>query len=182
MNTFLIILFIIIVSIILIAIYYIHLVNKITESIIRIDEAEARIDTDLRNKYDTLNKSITLAKSLVKVENNKFRDIVRLRSRRMSNFSLDRVLVDIYNEFLVLYDSNKKLHDNDEIFNNMKHLAVIDEELETLRDYYNANITNYNTMVKKFPTSIVAKIKKYRERLFYDLKDMSDEDYEDFKL
>ena len=54
--------------------------------------------------------------------------------------------------------------------------------LVTLRVYYNANISNYNHMVKKIPSMIIAKIKKYKERLFYDLKDMNDEDYEDFKL
>ena len=37
-------------------------------------------------------------------------------------------------------------------------------------------------MIKKFPTNIVAEIKRYRERPFYDLKDMTDEDYDDFKL
>ena len=37
-------------------------------------------------------------------------------------------------------------------------------------------------MIKKIPTNIIARIKKYNERLLYDLKDMSDDDYEDFKL
>ena len=37
-------------------------------------------------------------------------------------------------------------------------------------------------MIKKFPTNIVAKIKKYKERPYYDLKNMTDEDHEDFKL
>ena len=59
---------------------------------------------------------------------------------------------------------------------------IINNELLTLRDYYNANITNYNKMIKKVPTNIIAKIKKYKERPFYDLKDMTDEDYQDFKL
>ena len=40
----------------------------------------------------------------------------------------------------------------------------------------------YNKLVKKIPTNIVAKIKKYQERPFYDLKNMHDDDYEDFKL
>ena len=39
-----------------------------------------------------------------------------------------------------------------------------------------------NKMVNKIPTNIIAKIKKYKERPFYDLKDMKDDDREDFKL
>ena len=37
-------------------------------------------------------------------------------------------------------------------------------------------------MIKTFPTIIIANLKKYKERPFYDLKDMTDEDYQDFKL
>ena len=37
-------------------------------------------------------------------------------------------------------------------------------------------------MIKKFPTNIVAEIKRYRETPFYDLKDTTDEDYDDFNL
>ena len=33
-----------------------------------------------------------------------------------------------------------------------------------------------------FPTNIVAKINKYKTKLFFDMKDMSDNDYNDFKL
>jgi hypothetical protein len=64
----------------------------------------------------------------------------------------------------------------------MKQLEIIDEELITLRTYYNGNITEYNRMIKRIPTLVIAKIKKYKERMFYDLKNMNDDDYEDFKL
>ena len=45
-------------------IMYIHLYNKMQESIIRIDEAEARIDNNLRDKFDLLNRIINLYKLL----------------------------------------------------------------------------------------------------------------------
>ena len=83
---------------------------------------------------------------------------------------------------MAIYEANQVLRENDEIFKVSRQLEIINEELYTLRNYYNANITNYNKMIKKFPTVIVAKIKKYKERSFYDLKNMNDEDYNDFKL
>lgn len=182
MNTFLIILFLIITIIILTLIYYICLYNKINESIIRIEEAESRIDNNLRDKYDLLNRSISLIRNKIELSQDAFKEIIKLRSRKISNFDLDRILVESYNEFLGIYEANPKLRESDEIFKVSRQLEIINEELLTLRNYYNANITNYNKMIKKFPTNIVAKIKHYKERTFYDLKDMTDEDYEDFKL
>ena len=182
MNGFLIALFIILTTIIILLITYIHLYNKINESIIRIDEAESRIDNNLRDKYDLLNRSISLIRNKIDLSPDSFKEIIKLRARKISNFDLDRILVKSYNEFLSIYEANSKLRESDEIFKVSRQLEIINEELLTLRNYYNANITNYNKMIKKFPTNIVANIKKYKERPFYDLKDMTDEDYEDFKL
>jgi len=58
----------------------------------------------------------------------------------------------------------------------------IDLKLDNQIDYYNENISIYNTLLKKFPSNIVASLSKYKEKLFFDRKDMSDEDYNDFKL
>lgn len=182
MNPFLIVLFIIIILLILVAITYVSLYNKINETIIRVDEAESRIDNNLRDKFDLLNRCVSLIKNTIEVDENTFKDIIKLRARKLSNFDLDRTLAASYNEFITIYDSNKKLRENDEIYKASKQLELIDEELVTLRNYYNANITEYNKLIKKFPTNLVAEIKKYKERPFYDLKDRTDDDYEDFKL
>ena len=182
MNGFLITLFIIITLIIILLIYYIFLYNKINDSIIRIEEAESRIDNNLRDKYDLLNRSITLFRNNIELDENAFKDIIKLRARKISNFDLDRVLVKAYNEFLSIYEANSKLRESNELYKVSRQLEIINDELLTLRNYYNANITNYNKMINLFPTNIIAQIKKYKEKPFYDLKDMTDEDYEDFKL
>lgn len=182
MNTFLITLFIIILTLILLSIIYFYLYNKINETIIRVDEAENRIDNNLRDKYDLINRTVILIKNKIELDKDAFKDIIKLRSRKISNFELDRTLVASYNEFLALYENNKELKESDEIYKANKQLELIDEELITLRTYYNANITSYNKLIKNFPTNIIAKIKKYKPRPFYDLKDMTDDDVEDFKL
>ena len=182
MNTFLIILFIVLVVIITLSIIAMSLYNKFSEAIIRIDEAESRIDTNLREKYDLLDRSISLFKNTIKLDDKAFKDLAKLKARKISNFELDRILANSYNEFITLYNANKELRDNDDVYKIYKQVELIDEELVTLRNYYNNNITMYNKMVKKIPTNIIAKIKKYKERTFYDLKDMTDDDHEDFKL
>lgn len=182
MNTFLIILFIVLIIIIIISLSYVCLYNKLNESIIRVDEAEDRIDTNLRDKYDLLDKVITLSKSIIEIDEELSKNILKLRSRKMTNFDFDRILIKLNNEFFAIYETKPELRENDKVFKLVKEIELIDEELITLRNYYNANISNYNKMVKMFPTNIIAKIKKYKERLFYSLKDMSDEDYEDFKI
>ena len=78
MDNFLIILFFIIVTIIGLLITYISLYNKINESIIRIEEAESRIDNNLRDKYDLLNRSISLIRNKIELEPDSFKEIIKL--------------------------------------------------------------------------------------------------------
>ena len=54
--------------------------------------------------------------------------------------------------------------------------------LDNQIDYYNENISIYNNLLKKFPSNVVAIFCKYKEKLFFDRKDMNDDDYNDFKL
>ena len=182
MDSFLIALYIILIIIILISILYVYLYNKFNDSIIRINEAENRIDNNLRDKYDLLNKFMSIVKSKTEIQSDVFNDLAKLKARKISNFDFDRVLVHIENEFLALYENQKELSKINEVNRIKKQIELINGELVTLRNYYNANITAYNKMIKKFPTLMIAMIKKYKEKSFYDLKNMTDEDYEDFKF
>ena len=106
MNTLLIVLFIIVVLCVLLAILYIHFYNKYSESIIRIQEAEIRIDNNIREKYDLLIKIITEAKNIIKIDEKRFSDIIMLKSKRISTFDMDRTLIKGHNDFLSLYNSS----------------------------------------------------------------------------
>lgn len=182
MDLLILILFAIVVFVCIIIAIYTFIYNKFQDVIIRINEVEASIDTNLRNKYDNINRSISLIKANVDIKNDIFDEIIKLRSRKISNFDLDRKLVEAYNELLNIKESNKKELKSDELNKIFKQLKEIDMKLDTYRNYYNANIAKYNKMVKSFPTNIVALMCKYQEKLFFDMKDMSDEDVEDFKL
>ena len=74
------------------------------------------------------------------------------------------------------------INKSDEIKKLTKQIEDIDSKIENYIDYYNDNITIYNTLVKKFPSNLIALFSKYKEKLFFDRKDMSDDDYNDFKL
>lgn len=182
MDLLVIILLSIIIFICIIVAFYTYLYNKFQDVIIRINEVEATIDTNLRNKYDLLNKSISIIKGNVEIKNDIFDEIVKLRSRKISNFDLDRKLILAFNEFNSLKDKHKELNKSDELNKIEKDINEIDNKLVIFRDYYNDNITNYNRMVKSFPTKIIAIINKYEEKLFFDRKDMNDDDFNDFKL
>ncbi len=173
---------IVLVIICLLLSYYAHLYNKFQELLIKSNEAEANIDTTLRRRFDLLNKSIGVIKANTKTDNDVLELIVKLRSRKISNFELDRQLYEAINEFHSYKENYPALADSDSFIKINDSLEESETEIIALRKYYNDSITEYNKLVKKFPSNVVAKISKYKEKNYYDGKDMNDDIINDFKL
>lgn len=166
----------------LLSIYYISVYNSYQDYIIRINEVEGYIDNAIRDKFDALSKSINVIKGNTDIKEELFPEIVKLRSRKMSSFELNRKLVDELNEFYKIKEEHPELKKSESFVEIDNKLEEIEDNLESYQEYYNSNITEYNKLVRSFPTNIVAMICKYKERTFFDGKDMTDEDVNDFKL
>lgn len=181
MNVFFITLLIII-FICLILVWYTNTYNKFQNLIIRINEAETNIDTLLRKRFDLLNKSINIIKGNITTEEEVLGLIVKLRSRKLSNFDLDRQLYEAINEFNYYKENYPELNESDSFVKIDISLNESEHEMTALRKYYNDIITEYNKLIRKFPSNLVALISKYKEKTYYDGKNMNDDIINDFKL
>lgn len=166
----------------LLLIYYVHIYNIFQTYIIRINEAEAFIDTTLRKRFDLLNKSISIIKANSKSKDEVLKSLTKLKSQKLSNFELDRKLYDAINEFNEYKESIEELKNNEEFLKIELGIFESEAEIVAARKYYNDIITDYNKLVRKFPTMIVAKMSKYELKTYFDGKDMTDDVTNDFKL
>lgn len=163
-------------------IWYANTFNKFQSLMIRINEAEASIDTVLRKRFDLLNKSIGIIKSCVQNEEEVLDMIVKLRSRKLSNFELDRLLYEAINEFNQYKESHKELRKCEGFIKIEVGINESEAEVVALRKYYNDIITDYNELAKTFPANVVGKLSKMRQRTYFDGKNMDDTIVNDFKL
>lgn len=167
-------------------IWYISTYNYYQTYIIRINESEAFIDTTLRKRFDLLNKSIGIIEANKKAKGKEeepiLKSIVNLKSQKLSNFELDRILYDAINEFHKYKEEIPSLIENEAFLKIDLALFESESEIVSARKYYNDIITDYNKLVRNFPSNIVAKVCKYKVKTYYDGKDMTDDDIQDFKL
>jgi len=163
-------------------IWCINTYNNYQYLIIRINESEASIDSTLRKRFDLLNKSIGIIKANSDIEEDILEIVVKLRSRKLSNFDLDRQLYEAINEFHNIQDKCEELKKCESLIKIQESLNETETEIVASRKYYNDIITKYNGLVKKFPTALVAKICKFKEKTYFDGKNMEDEITNDFKL
>lgn len=172
---------IIIIVVGLILMWYITIYNNYQSFIIRINEAEAFIDTTLRKRFDLLNKSIEIIKANSK-EKEVLTMIEELKTMKLSNFELDRKLYEAINEFDRYKETIEALATNEAFIKIELGLFESESEIVAARKYYNDIITDYNKMTRTFPSNLVAKISGYKVKPYFDGKDMYDKDIKDFKL
>ena len=165
----------ILVLICIVLIWYTLVYNKFQNYIIKINEAEANIDATLRKRFDLLNKSIKVIKANTNVKTDVLELIVKLRSKKLTNFELDRQLYDAINEFNEYKEKYEKLKESEAFVKIEIGLNESEAEIEAARLYYNDTITEYNRLAKHIPTNFVALLHKYTAKPYYDGKKNTEE-------
>lgn len=165
-----------------IGIFYAIRYNKIIIDLLKTNEAEVNIDQELRNKYDDIIRSINIIERKTKLEIKIFDEVKKIKSDKISNFEMDRILSKCFDEILVITDDYPKVTETKSYTDLIKDVKNIDEHLVALRSYYNKYAFLYNKSIKTFPNTLISKIHHFKEKTFYDGKNLNDEIYTDFKL
>jgi len=162
-------------------IYYVIYFNKLNDLKTKVMEAEAIIDENLRIKYESLIRISNSLKKHMKSDKNYFKEYEKLRDININNFDMDRKLNEGFTLILKMMD-DLDLNNNEELNKEIEAIKRLDEKLTAAKNYYNKNTSLENAIIRKFPTNIIAKIHKFKIKLFFDGKDMEDEIIDDFKV
>lgn len=161
---------------------YIVYYNALQDCKVKIDEAESMIDEALRSKYDILLKLESIIKNNIKETKINFKDLNDLKKESISNFQLERKLVDTVLLISKIQDDFPELEEQKDYRELLNDIRVIDERINASKKFYNKYTSKSNELVRKFPSNIIAKFHNITIRNFFDNKDMNDDIINDFKL
>ena len=154
------------------AIFYIITYNNLMNFKLKIEKAEGIIDEALRKKYDTIVKLNGMIKKVV-TKKDYLKEYVSLKDKRITNYDMDRKLTEAENLIMEVKGDFPELDTKD--FNKeIKEIKRINEDLISSKNYYNRNTSMLNTVIRKFPTNIIAKIHRFKIKPFFDGKNMQD--------
>lgn len=151
----------------LLIIILINIYNKLQYSLIKLEKADINIDDALEKKYQILVRYIDFLNEKIKVDKDTFKDFLEINLKTISNIKLCDRIDDCYHEIKMYLDDNEKLLKNETLININKELREVDIIINSCKCYYNNNLVNYNKLVRCFPSKLVAKIFKYKEKDFY---------------
>lgn len=180
MDTIIIVILVIIAIAAALVAFYIITYNKIQKNIVRIEEAESEIDDTLRRRYDLLEEMEKVINENTEVKQDNFKEFKK--DSKFSNFDLDRQLTKIADTFSKIKADYRDELDIETYRNLLVDLKMEEEKCTAAKTYYNKYTTELNMLIGKFPSNIIARIHKIETRLYFDNKDMKDDDILDFKL
>lgn len=167
MNTLAII--VIVVAIIgIILIVLVNQYNKFQWTNVLLNKGETNLENAFSKKHSILMRYLdVLVDNKITIPEEDYEKF-KLLNTKQSIIKTNKSIEEISTYISKIMDNNEKLLKNEAIGKINKELSEINIVINGGKKYYNDNLVMYNHLCNAFPSNIVAKIKKYREKDFLD--------------
>ncbi len=158
--------------------WYIGTSNKLNRSVVKIEEADSGIDVALTKRYDALTKMLEITKGYAKHEKETLGEVINLRKGMSIAEKQDanNKMTETFGKINVLAEAYPELKSSENFKTLQLSVADVEEHLQAARRLYNANISSYNQEIVSFPTSIVAGMKGFVKKEFFEADEAKKED------
>jgi len=159
--------------ILLLAIYFISQYNGFVVLKARIQEALSGIDVQLKRRADLIPNLVETVKGYAKHEKEVFEQVTKARSSLMSAGSLEEKakannqLTDALKSLFAVAEAYPQLQANQNFLDLQRQLEDTEDKVAYSRQFYNANVLEFNTKVQMFPSNIIANIFGFKPAEFF---------------
>ena len=139
--------------------------NRFQALNIKINEAEENIGLLLREKQNLLS---LINESLGKKENDDLLNtITNINVEELNNFELNASLSKFDSRIVELRDFERDIELTEEQLKLFDDLENINIDCLASEKYYNDNVNLFNKLLESFPSSIIAKFKRFKHKDIY---------------
>lgn len=163
----------IIIVIAIIVLLIIYTINRIISLNNRCNNALAQIDTQLKRRYDLIPNLVEITKGYAKHESE---TLVKVVEKRNDNASLDdkaKMSKEVSEKVTNLIAKAESYPDlkASKVFERLQvELVGTEDKIAFARQFYNDCVQIFNTKISTFPNIIFAKMFKYEEKKYFEVK------------
>ncbi|MDR5695568.1 MAG: LemA family protein [Armatimonadota bacterium] len=147
--------------------------NRLVQASQQVDQSWANVETQYQRRFDLIPNLVEATKGFLQQERAIFGQIAEARTRYAgARTPSERVeaanqLEGALARLLVIVENYPTLRSSETVQRLMAELAGTENEIAFARRAYNQTVLQYNTLVKTFPTNLVAGFLGFRERPFF---------------
>ncbi len=163
-----------IIIIIIIVLLIVFLYNYLVKLNIRCQNAWSQIDNQLKRRYDLIPNLVEVTKGYAAYERETLAAVVNARNQNPTMQELAKETEEVsqnVKQLLAVAESYPDLKAN-EVFKNLQiELTGTEDKIAFARQFYNDTVQHYNSAIMMFPSNIMAKILKYKEKEYFKVNE-----------
>lgn len=167
--------------VVVVAIIVIGLYNNMVHLRLKVRNAWAQIDTQLKRRFDLIPNLVETVKGYMNHEEktltnvvearNKFASATNIEDKTIANEALTNGLKSIF----ALAEAYPDLKSNENFTSLQKELTDTENKISYSRQFYNDTVQMYNTAIMTFPGNLFAKMFGFNEEKFFEIEESQKE-------
>src|SRR6187551_3737486 len=173
---------IVIIVVIAVLIAGILIYNGLVQRRLRIDEAFAQIEVQLKRRWDLIPNLVNAVKGYMGFEQSVLENVTQARANAVAagaqgpaqQAAAENALTGTLRSLFAVVENYPELKANQNVLELQEQLTTTENQIGFARQHYNATVLDYNTGIQTFPAVLIAGIFGFIKRDFFDAEPEAD--------
>lgn len=162
--------------VVLLVVLAIGIYNSLVQKRLRIDEAFAQIEVQLKRRHDLIPNLVNAVKGYMGFEQKVLTDVTNARAAAVSagaqgvaqQAAAENMLSSTLRSLFAVVENYPELKANQNVLELQEQLTTTENQISFSRQHYNATVLDYNTAIQTFPNLVLAGPFGFSKRDFFD--------------
>jgi LemA protein len=168
-------LIILLIVIAVIVVFVIFVYNGLIQRRLRIDEAFAQIDVQLKRRHDLIPNLVNAVKGYMDFEQDVLTKVTEARANAIAagaqgpaeQAQAENMLTGALRSLFAVVENYPQLKANENVLNLQEQLTTTENQISFSRQHYNATVLDYNQSIQTFPNVLIAGPFGFTKREFF---------------
>jgi len=162
--------------IVVLAVLAIGIYNSLVQKRLRIDEAFAQIEVQLKRRHDLIPNLVNAVKGYMGFEQKVLTDVTNARAQAVAagaqgpaqQAAAENALTSSLRSLFAVVENYPELKANQNVLELQEQLTTTENQISFSRQHYNATVLDYNTAIATVPNVLLAGPLGFTKREFFD--------------
>ncbi|MGH2407541.1 MAG: LemA family protein [Candidatus Limnocylindrales bacterium] len=167
---------IILAIVVVIVVFVVAIYNGLVQRRLRIDEAFAQIEVQLKRRHDLIPNLVNAVKGYMGFEQSVLENVTKARANAVAaggqgpaeQAAAENALTSTLRSLFAVVENYPDLKANQNVLALQEQLTTTENQIGFSRQHYNATVLDYNTSIATFPNALIAGPFGFTKRDFFD--------------
>jgi len=172
-------LLILIIIVVIIAAAAVLIYNGLVQRRLRIDEAYAQIQVQLKRRWDLIPNLVNAVKGYMGFEQSVLTQVTNARASAVTagaqgpaaSAAAENALTQSLRSLFAVVENYPQLKANENVMNLQEQLTTTENQISFSRQHYNATVLDYNTTIQTLPSALIAGPLGFTKRDFFEAEE-----------